>query len=311
MFKSPHVLAVAAGLTVITAAAPLAKTDVLHVPRHFATIQAAVDAAGPGDIIQVAAGTYCESVVITKSDLRLRATPSGRVILSGDCTPGPYGIKVAGTAALKVGAVEIMGFVVDGFETGILLEHVTRSRVHLNEARRNVFRPGTTLPYSHYAQGILLVSSDYNEVAQNVARDNGHLGIGLFSSSWNVVRGNRLYDNQADYGMLEACSLMLWGTPGSTNNQVVENELVGEKGAGLMVGSGPATANIVAQNRVHRHANAGIWVTGSASGNIVQQNDARGNARLAGYDLWEGTRGSNTWNRNLGTCAPESGICGQ
>ena len=44
--------------------------NVLKVPRDFATIQAAVDAANPGDIINVAAGVYNENVVIVTSGFR-------------------------------------------------------------------------------------------------------------------------------------------------------------------------------------------------------------------------------------------------
>lgn len=39
---------------------------VLRVPRDYTTIQAAVDAASPGDIVQVSAGVYYENVILNK-----------------------------------------------------------------------------------------------------------------------------------------------------------------------------------------------------------------------------------------------------
>jgi pectin methylesterase-like acyl-CoA thioesterase len=44
------------------------------VPREYPTIQAAVDAANPGDLIRIAPGTYREQVVVpqSKHDLVLR-----------------------------------------------------------------------------------------------------------------------------------------------------------------------------------------------------------------------------------------------
>jgi len=60
----------------------------------FASIQAAVDAADPGETILVCPGTYNEWIVIAKDDLRLRAkSKPGDVVLDGQdvmgssCTP--------------------------------------------------------------------------------------------------------------------------------------------------------------------------------------------------------------------------------
>ena len=45
----------------------------VRVPEEYATIQAAVDAAGPGDLVLVGPGTYREAVEISKPGLVLRA----------------------------------------------------------------------------------------------------------------------------------------------------------------------------------------------------------------------------------------------
>jgi len=55
------------------------------VPREYPTIQAAVDAANPGDLIRIAPGVYHQQVVVPpdKKDLVLRGTDRNRVILDG------------------------------------------------------------------------------------------------------------------------------------------------------------------------------------------------------------------------------------
>jgi hypothetical protein len=81
--------------------------QVLQVPADFATIQQAVDAAEPGDVIMVAPGTYCEQVSITTSDLTLRAAPAvgNPAILSGVCETGGFGIHSHGISVTGVSGV--------------------------------------------------------------------------------------------------------------------------------------------------------------------------------------------------------------
>jgi hypothetical protein len=68
-----------AGLALVLASAVSASAAVLHVPADYSTIQAAVDAAGNGDRIQIAAGVYPGQVLI--SDKRLTLTGSAGTVL--------------------------------------------------------------------------------------------------------------------------------------------------------------------------------------------------------------------------------------
>jgi hypothetical protein len=56
-----------------------------EVPSEYPTIQAAVDAARPGDLVRIAPGTYREEVVVpaAKRDLVLRGADRNRVVLDG------------------------------------------------------------------------------------------------------------------------------------------------------------------------------------------------------------------------------------
>lgn len=59
--------------------------DTLKVPTDFQTIQAAVDAAVPGDLINVGSGSYTENVVIAKSGITLKGSKSA--VISGGGVP--------------------------------------------------------------------------------------------------------------------------------------------------------------------------------------------------------------------------------
>jgi len=90
------------------------------VPRDYPTIQAAVDAAAPGDTINVKSGTYTEEVVIGK-DLDLRGAGAATTIIKSPATLTPFGFNpntgVPVTAIVRVGHgahVRMSGFTVSG-----------------------------------------------------------------------------------------------------------------------------------------------------------------------------------------------------
>lgn len=303
-----------AGIDAPTASASGEK--VRHVPRDYATIQAAVDAAAPSDVIIVAAGTYCEQVVIEKSDLTLRAAPGvgNPAILSGACEAGGFGIHSHGISVTGASGVEISGFIIDGFSTGIFLHSTTESRIFGNEIRHNVYL-GASAPFAADAVGIFLrMGSNFNEIQQNWIHDNGHLGIGLWNGNTsNLIRANRLIDNQMQQGTYPsfACALMLWGTT-NRDNRIVENEVTNSLsvgGSGIMIGGGVQIGNLVAQNRVHGHLLKGIVLMSGSYDNAIQQNNATGNAVAGGVDLADANAIPNLWERNLGTCAPDNAGC--
>lgn len=284
-----------------------AAREVLHVPRDFATIQAAVDAAQPGDIIQVAPGVYHEAIVVTTSDLRLHGQ---NAVLDGTplrdpAATGLFGIHVAGSAASPVTGVEISGLEVRGYERGIVLQWAQRSRVYQNDVHDN-----TDMNLSdglNFLDGIVLVSSGFNEVIANETHGNGHDGIQLNGgSAGNLVRANRTHDNGSQTPAMTGCGINLTGA-GNDDNRVVANTVLDNHWGILIIGPAPgSTGNFVGQNQIHGHVRAGVGVVGAPSGNVIAQNDASGNGLgdlgpSGPFDLFDAPPTDNTWARNRGT----------
>ena len=109
------------------------------MPRDFSTIQAAVNAASPGDTIKVATGVYNENVVISTSGLRLKGGEGA--VIDGDGLTGT-GILVLGTAAQPVADVVVSGFEVRDFQRGIVLQFTTGARISGNVVHDNNKAPG-------------------------------------------------------------------------------------------------------------------------------------------------------------------------
>ena len=284
-----------------------ASAGVIHVPSDFETIQAAVDAAQPGDIIQVSRGVYSEHVTVETSNIRLKG--HGAVIDGADSGGVGLGIHVLGAIEDPVSNVEIMGFIVQNFERGIVLENVENSRVHGNEVRNNTDKDPEDGCFN-MADGIVLDNTRFSVVSQNNVNGNGHNGIFLIrDSSGNTVRANKSNGNGAQTidpcGIVAGCGIQL-SNGDNNDNDIIANE-THRNAWGILLGpSGGPMGNFIGQNRSHENPRAGIALRGDADDNVVQQNNATGNGLLDlspsfEFDLFDGSTGENTWLRNKGT----------
>lgn len=86
----------------------------LRVPAQVPTIQAAVDAARPGDLILIAPGVYAEEVVVTAPGLTLRGEDRNRVILDGGFSRA-NGVKVLGADGVVIENMTARHYTVNGF----------------------------------------------------------------------------------------------------------------------------------------------------------------------------------------------------
>ncbi|MFD3652085.1 nitrous oxide reductase family maturation protein NosD [Streptomyces sp. NPDC058620] len=169
------VLATATGLSLAVPSSSAA-VEGGHVVRPGESIQKAVDAARPGDVVVVLPGTYRESVLITKPGLTLLGTGGRTVIRPGAaaaeagnaCAKAGSGICVLGASGKPVDDVSIRSLTVSGFKkNGIWASWTDRLTVRKVTSTNN----GTW--------GIGQERSTRGEFRNNTARDNGDAGIFL------------------------------------------------------------------------------------------------------------------------------------
>ncbi|MFI5683196.1 nitrous oxide reductase family maturation protein NosD [Streptomyces sp. NPDC051636] len=224
--------------------------SVVHVVRPGQSIQKAVDAAKAGDTVVVKAGTYHESVKLTKSGVTLRGEGARTVIKPGrkkaanSCAEGGNGICVVGTKSRPVKNVTVAKLTVTGFTKA----------------------------------GVFGVGTDHLAVRQVTAEKNKVWGIAEERSVSSLIRGNTVRNN-GDAGVFLANTLLTEQGAKDTKGTIVDlNRLEGNR-IGVTV---RRLRNLtVAHNDVTGNC-AGVFVVGDenkpkAGKAIVADNRINGN----------------------------------
>jgi hypothetical protein len=95
-------------------AADATADGIVEVPGELASIQAAVDAASPGDLVLISPGTYREAVDVTTDELTIRGLDRGGVILDGGFEL-ENGIRVVGANGVAVENMTAINYTKNGF----------------------------------------------------------------------------------------------------------------------------------------------------------------------------------------------------
>lgn len=275
----------------------LASGEEWHVPGDHETIQAAIDAASPGDEIVVAAGIYRERITL-KPRLRLRS--------AGDDTPGKLGLARAEATIIDGGGKQgdspgvsmAEGASLDGFTvTQVGLYEEAKWKKHWEERGENqshehiggfgtpgIAIDGVTCTVSHNlvhhvgATGIAIRGGEDKPCAPlvtgNICYRNMGGGIGSMRGSTAVIQGNTCFENfYAGIGHDNASPMVL-------DNDCFENI---RAGIGISEGASP----LVRGNRCFRNRRAGIGIrTGSETRPLVEDNDCHENG-MAGIGIDE------------------------
>jgi parallel beta-helix repeat protein len=185
-----------------------------RVIRVVTTIQAAVDAAGPGDTVLVPPGTYRESVLIDKSDLTLRGSRGAEIdahgftngisVGTGQETPGPDGFPVCPPLALRNVTVE--GLTVRNAEdNGIFLIGVDGFQV----------RGGRYLDNHEY--GVFPSCSTHGALEGNLAEGANDTGIYVGNDTEVTVSGNRAVGNTSGFEVENSSQVVVRGNRSTGN----------------------------------------------------------------------------------------------
>jgi len=297
-------LGVAAALLLKQLATPAAQ---LLVPASFPTIQAAVDAAKPGDVVLVQAGTYRERVRL-KEYVTLRS--------AGTDAPGKLGlaradatiIDGAGKPETSSGVAMAEGTVLDGFTvTGIGRYDDAEWQRHFNtrgneQPHEQIGAPGVAgisiqgvncevrqnIVHHVGYTGIAITGVDGRVcmplVVSNVCHRNMGGGIGSMNGSRATIRGNLCFENfYAGIGHENASPL------------VELNRCHGNIRAGIGISEGASPT--VRSNMCYLNRRAGIGVrTGSNTRPVIDRNECRENG-MAGIGVEEEAEPTLRFNR--------------
>ena len=207
----------------------------------------------------------CGSLITTDTTLDSDIGPclgDGLIVAADDITLDLGGHTVSGTgtgAGIRVArhtGVEVTNGLIDGFNTGLVLDEADGNLVWSLTLRDNV------------RQGITVAGSDTNVIEKNSILDNDGDAIRLGLSDGNVVRKNVAVGNVFGIGIAD----------GSDGNLVEKNSVSATDVFGIAVFSN-ATDNRVEKNDVRGTVlGDGIIVAADSSGTQITKNVANGNA---------------------------------
>jgi parallel beta-helix repeat protein len=278
-------------------AATLCVNPAVSTATCYATIYDAVNAAAPGSTIQVAPGTYNESVTISKT-LALIGTDGQTVV---DATGKSNGFLIDGTSAPP--ASPLRGVVISGFTIknanfeGIVAIDASGLTISNNTVIGNdkalVYSANPTcagLPAFETnesfdcGEGIHLTGVDHSTIAGNMIEDNA--GGMLLSDETgptfsNLITGNTVRDNAYDCGITLASHGRAPSVPpglnfGIYNNTISKNTVQhnGSIGQGAGVGifaPGPGSSaygNVVIGNSISDNGDGGVTMHNHAAAGV-------------------------------------------
>ena len=247
----------------------------LRVPEDHDTIQAAVDAAAPGDLILVGPGTYEEAVTVETDELTIRGLDRNEVILDGGFELD-NGIRVVGASGVAVENMTARNYTNNGFfwtgSEGYRASYVTTYRI--GDYGVYAFDSTKGLIEHSYASGSpdagFYIGQCYpcDAVIDGVVSEFNGLGYSGTNSGGNLLIVNSTFRNNRagvvpNSGTYELCyperDTTIVGNRVYDNNQSDSPAIevaFDAQGNGILVAGG--VGNTIERNRVWDHDLTGI-----------------------------------------------------
>ena len=275
--------------------------DPPNVSNYFTSIQAAIDAARPGDVIEVAPGVYQENVVVNKplfilgaqygQDARFgRGEPAQESVLDGSFTVGSANVLLAGFTVSDPQAAA--GVTVGRFANDSLFNNIVNDPAVglLFNGSRHALATGNLIA-NNSGQGILIehVHGDDGgdrpdgqqandgsqngavpavEIQQNLVENSGADGIAVLASSGVVLDGNTVTDNGLGSGGGQGILL----AENAHHILVTGNLVSANHGDGIELTGGTHDV-LILDNQLDGNTLDGILLTAKSHDNVIAQNE--------------------------------------
>jgi len=229
------------------------------------SIQAAVDAAAPGDNVIIKSGTYTENIKVAKPDLIIKSetgNPTDTIIVTGD-------------PALDVFTLESSNITISGLKitdagighAGIYLHQCNTCRIEGNKVLNNsigvyVKNAGNNFILNNLIgksnKAIAIEQSNFNTVSGNRASKN-KVGIDLLNANYNNITNNIASENRV-YGI----SLLA-----SISNSILENQAFNNI-RGIHLGN--SDGNTILSNSIYSNEVYGLFICPKSDKNLAYNN---------------------------------------
>jgi plastocyanin len=311
----------------------------LDVPDDYETIQDAVDAATPGDLVLIAPGTYEEAVTVETDDVVIRGLDRNEVILDGNFEL-ENGIRVVGADGVAVENLTARNYTNNGFFwTGVDGYRGSYLTSYRNGDYGLYAFDSVNGQFDHsYASGSpdagFYIGQCYpcNAVITDVIAEHNGLGYSGTNSGGDLYvvnstfRDNRvgIVPNSGDYEAdpPERETTVIGNVVHSNNNQdsPAIDLAVSTLGNGIVIAGG--IDNVVARNQVFDHDRTAILLTvlpdeniWPATGNTILDNELSESglvdiavfAQADDDNCFSGNLLSSSWPSNIEALSPCDG----